>query len=249
MVGEEFRQTEKPHEVHWYQDTEENLMKEYINRHYDESVLNALEELRRDAIYSGSDPRMHIKEREQVTKFTNDAAERHKQDFENLHETIDDYLSHYGCTPYCVILHMLAMRCLGAGLLDSDFVDKDYPYRSSKSFSCMFWNLGNWQRSRLASNPLPEHLEKYRTHINFDIDSEHKLIGDRPLYNNFFVNVVKNLRSHLFMTCEAASIYEHRARIEEGGYKVCFNHYQDLMVAARVGRNGSVRQTAGYRSR
>ena len=60
MVGEEFRQTEKPHEVHWYQDTEENLMKEYINRHYDESVLNALEELRRDAIYSGSDPRMHI---------------------------------------------------------------------------------------------------------------------------------------------------------------------------------------------
>ena len=182
-------------------------MKEYINRHYDESVLNALEELRRDAIYSGSDPRMHIKEREQVTKFTNDAAERHKQDFENLHETIDDYLSYYGCIPYCVILQMLAMIYLGAGLLDSDYVDKDYPYRSSKSFSCMFWTLGNWQRSRLASNPLPEHLEKYRTHINFDFDSDHKLIGDRPLYNNFFVNVVRNLRSHLFMNCEAASIY------------------------------------------
>ena len=79
----------------------------------------------------------------------------------------------------------------------------------------MFWNLeiGNDQ-----------HLEKYRTHINFDFDSDHKLIGDRPLYNNFFVRECrKNLRSHLFMNCEAASIYEHRARIEEGGYEVCFN--------------------------
>ena len=65
---------------------------------------------------------------------------------------------------------MLAMRYLGAGLLDSDYVNKDYPYRSSKSFSCMFFNLGNWQRSRFASNPLPERLEKYRTHISFDFD-------------------------------------------------------------------------------
>ena len=107
---------------------------------------------------------------------------------------------------------MVAMRYLGVGLLDSDYVDKDYPYRSSKSFSYMFLNLGNWQRSRFASNPIPEHLEKYRTHINFGFDSEHKLIGDRPLYNNFFVNAVKNIRSHLFMTCEAASIYERKAR-------------------------------------
>ena len=75
-------------------------MKEYINRHSDESVLNVLEELRHDAIYSCSDPRLHFKEREQVNKFTKDAAERHKEDFENLHETIDDYLSHYGCTHY-----------------------------------------------------------------------------------------------------------------------------------------------------
>ena len=34
--------------------------------------------------------------------------------------------------------------------------------------------------------------------------------------------------------------------MEEGGYEVCFNDYQDLMVAARIGRNGSVRQIAGY---
>ena len=130
-------------------------MKECINRRYDESVLNVLEELRHDAIYRCSDPRLHIKGRERVTKFTKDAAERYKEDFENLHETIND--------------------------------------------------------------------------------NQHKLIGDRPLYNNFFVNVVKNLRAHLFMNCEAASIYEHRARMEEGGYEVCFHGYNDLMIAARIG--------------
>ena len=35
--------------------------------------------------------------------------------------------------------------------------------------------------------------------------------------------------------------------MEEGGYEVCFNDYQDLMVAA-IGKNGSVRQIAGYKT-
>ena len=91
-------------------------------------------------------------------------------------------------------------------------------------------------------------MEKLRAHINFDFDPEHKLIGDRPLYNNFFVIAVKNLRAHLFMNCEAASIYEHRARIEESGYEICFHDYDDLMVAARIGKNGSVRQISGYKT-
>ena len=107
MWHKQLRQTDKQHDDHWFHDTEENPMKEYIRRQSDESALAVLEELRRDAV-------------------------------------------------------------------------------SSKSFSCMFWNSGNWQRSRFARNPLPEH---YRTHINFDFDSDHKLIGDKPLYNNFFVNV------------------------------------------------------------
>ena len=31
------------------------------------------------------------------------------------------------------------------------------------------------------------------------------------------------------MNCEAASIYEHGARIKEGGYKVCLNDHQEVM--------------------
>ena len=157
-------------------------------------------------------------------------------------------MTQHGCIPYCCVLQLLAIRYLGAGLLDAEFMDNDYPYRSSKSFSCMFWNLGNWQRTRFLKKPLPKHLEKYRNHINFDFDSEHRLIGDKPLYNNFFVNVVKNSRTHLFMNFEAASIFEHKERIEEGGYKVCFNDYQDLMVAARIRKDGYVKQIAGYKT-
>ena len=59
---------------------------------------------------------------------------------------------------------------------------------------------------------------------------------------------MKNLRSHLFTNCEAAAIYEHRARIKQGGYEACFNDYQDWMVATRIGKNGSVRQSAGYKT-
>ena len=204
----QFRQADRPHSNTWYKDTEENLMKEYISRRYHELILQVLEELRQNVIYSCSDPRLRIKEREPVNKLTQEAAKHHKEDFESKEETINNYIDHFGCIPYCVILQMLAIRYLGAGLLDSDYVDKDFPYRSSKSFSCMLWNLGNWQRSRFARNPLPERSEKYGPHINYDFDSEHKLIGNRPLYNNF-VNVVKNPRAHLFMNCEAASIYEH----------------------------------------
>ena len=50
------------------------------------------------------------------------------------------------------------------------------------------------------------------------------------------------------MNCEAGLICEHKERIDEGGDTVCFNGYPDLMVAARIGRNGSVRQIAGYKT-
>ena len=83
--------------------------------------------------------------------------------------------------PDGAILQMLAIRYMRAGLLDLVYVDKDYPYKNSRSFTCVYWNFGNWQRSRFAQNLLLERLGKYRIHINFVLDFEHKFIGDRPL--------------------------------------------------------------------
>ena len=48
------------------------------------------------------------------------------------------------------------------------------------------------------------------------------------------------------MNCEASSIYPHRACLEEAQMQTCFNDYHDLMVAARIGKDGYIRQIAGY---
>ena len=48
------------------------------------------------------------------------------------------------------------------------------------------------------------------------------------------------------MNCEAGSLYPHRARLEEVQMQTCFNDYHDLMVAARIGKDGYIRQIAGY---
>ena len=48
------------------------------------------------------------------------------------------------------------------------------------------------------------------------------------------------------MNCEAGSLYPHRARLEEAQMQTCFNDYHDLMVAARIGKDGYIRQISGY---
>ena len=197
----------------WYYIPEEILMQEYINRHKDEIVTDLLDEIRDKTPYGCSDPRLHIRARQEVDKFTMTATGRHQEDFESLHALIEDYIKDHDVIPYAIILQLLACRYLGAGMLDEEKVDRDYTYRSTRSLSCMFWNLGNWNRKCHSKCPLPEHLEKFRPHIRFDLDADHKPVGDRPLYNNFFVAAVRNLAAHLFMNCEAGSLFENRKRL------------------------------------
>ena len=45
MWHKQFRQTDKPRADYWHQDTEENLMKEYIARHRNGKVLDVLDGL------------------------------------------------------------------------------------------------------------------------------------------------------------------------------------------------------------
>ena len=118
-----------------------------------------------------------------------------------------DYVEQHGVLPYCVVLQCLASQYLGAGLIYPSFLDKDHPYRSSPQFSLMFWNLGNWCRSRFNRCPLPEKLQKFETHINDEINRDLEKIGDKPQFNNYFINVVKNVGAHLFVNYEAQSLY------------------------------------------
>ena len=102
----------------------------------------------------------------------------------------------------------------------------------------MFWNLGSWNRKAHSKCPSPEHLEKSRPHTKFDLNTEHRPIGDNSLYNNFSVTAFKNLAAHMFLNCEANSLYESRERLEQVDWKTCFNDFTDLMCAARLGKGG-----------
>ena len=127
-------------------------------------------------------------------------------------------------------------------MFDPTYSDETHPYRSS----LMFWNLGNWCRTRFSQCPIPERLQKFAPHIDYTLDSEHEKFGNKPKFNNYFINVVKNLGAHLFMNCDAGSRYPHKALLEEARFTTCFNDYRDSMVAARLKKGGYVRQIAGY---
>ena len=60
------------------------------------------------------------------------------------------------------------------------------------------------------------------------------------------MSAVKNLKSHLFLKCEAVTLVPIKERLEEAGWELCFNDWQDLLCAARLGKNGYVKQIAGY---
>jgi hypothetical protein len=200
------RGTNEPHREPWHTDSERQLMESYIARHKDEYPLWLLEEHRKETPYSCPDPCLHIRERENVDRQSSEAEKRLKEDFETLESFVTDYTEHRGRIPYCVILQCLAARYLGAGKLDPEFANKELPYRSSLQISgCLgTWEsgvglLGIWRRFRSSQCPLPEKLQKFEPRVDYEIDRGHEKIGDKPQFNNYFINVVKNLGAHVFM--------------------------------------------------
>ena len=60
----------------WFEIEEKHMMEAYIQRHKDERVMDTLEDVKKNAEYSCSDPRLHPRARKEVTRFTNIATER-----------------------------------------------------------------------------------------------------------------------------------------------------------------------------
>ena len=172
-------------------------MEAYIARYRDKYSLSLPKGHRKEAIYGYSNPRFHFREPKNIKWLTTKAEKWLKDDFQTLDRVITDYVEHNGCVPYCVILQCLASRYLGAGMLDPEFLSKGYPYRSSPQFSLIFWNLGNCSRSDFNKWPLPEKLQKFETYVDKKIDRDHKAIGGKPQFNNYFINVIKNLGAPL----------------------------------------------------
>ena len=94
MWHKKYRQTIEPHAMTWFEIEEEHMMDSYIQCHHDEQVMEILEGPKRDAEYSCSDPRLHIRVRQDANRFTNTATERHQEDFESLFDLSEDYIQH-----------------------------------------------------------------------------------------------------------------------------------------------------------
>jgi hypothetical protein len=130
------------HLDHWYSDTDDQLMNEYIARHKDALPLQELVEFKETIEYGCSDPRLHWRHQEHSEQASKEAEIRIQDDFNNLTKVIEYDVGDHKVLPYVVVLQCLASRYLGGGMLDPTYIDEEHPYRSSTQFSMLFWNLG-----------------------------------------------------------------------------------------------------------
>ena len=153
-----YRQPTPPQPQFWHDIDEAKLMEEYINRRKDEDVLEYLQEMARTTSYECDDPRLHPRSEEECNRRTQKAKPRLENDFQMLTTVIDEVIQEKGHIPYAYICMLMAANFLGGGVVPKE--DPEYPGRSSKQLSVMFWNLGNWCRTHFDKCPVPTQLEK-----------------------------------------------------------------------------------------
>ena len=118
---------------------------------FNQQPLEELDELKNNIEYGCSDPRMHPLHQDRSEHASKEAERRIDDDFGNLTALLQSYVEEHQVLPYCMILHSLAYRYLGGGLLDPTHKDEEFPHRSSPQITMMFWNLGNWCRSKFEN--------------------------------------------------------------------------------------------------
>ena len=112
---------------------------------------------------------------------------------------------------------------------------------SLKFLTTLFWNLGNWNRGKNWLMPSFIDPDKICYKENKpDVSPDHV-----PENNNLFLQMLKNLRAHIMMVCEAGTLEPHRQYLESYCWSLCFNDAKDLCCLARLGMIGKIAQIAG----
>ena len=112
---------------------------------------------------------------------------------------------------------------------------------SSKSLTTLLWNLGNWRRGE--NWRLPSVVDEGK--IYFKEHKPDKFPDHVPENNNLFLQMLKNLKAHIMLVCEAATLEPHQKYLRDHGWSFCFNDAKDLCVLARLGKDGSIVQIGG----
>ena len=100
---------------------------------------------------------------------------------------------------------------------------------SSKSLTVLFWNLGNWQRGN--GFRVPSDLE-YQI-LFYKEEKADEYPNHVPENNNLFLQMIKNLRAHIVLNCEATTLLPYREYLEKHHWTLCFNDATDLCCLAR----------------
>ena len=114
---------------------------------------------------------------------------------------------------------------------------------SSKSLTTLLWNLGNWRGGDNWRLPSVVDSDK----IYYKENKPDKFPDHVPENNNLFLQMLKNLRAHITLVCEAATLEPHQKYLQDHGWSFCFNDAKDLCVLARLGKDGSIVQIGGPR--
>ena len=114
------------------------------------------------------------------------------------------------------------------------------PGSSSKSLTTLFWNLGNWKRGK--NWLMPSFIDPDK--ICYKENKPEEFPDHVSENNNLFLQMLKNLRAHIMMVCEAGTLEPHRPYLESHGWSLCFNDAKDMCCLARLGMNGKIVQIA-----
>eukprot|EP00434_Breviolum_minutum_P035546 symbB.v1.2.031468.t1/scaffold3657.1/size52529/4 len=112
---------------------------------------------------------------------------------------------------------------------------------SSKSLTTLMWNLGNWRRG--MNWRLPSVVDEDK--IYYKEHRKEKFPDHVEENNNLFLQMLKNLRAHIMLVCEAGTLEPHQKYLQDHGWSLCFNDAKDLCVLARLGKDGSIVQIGG----
>ena len=112
---------------------------------------------------------------------------------------------------------------------------------SSKSLTTLLWNLGNWRRGDYWRLPSVVDEDK----IYYKEHKPDKFPDHVPENNNLFLQMLKNLKAHIMLVCEAGTLEPHQKYLQDHGWSFCFNDAKDLCVLARLGKDGSIVQIGG----
>ena len=82
---------------------------------------------------------------------------------------------------------------------------------SSKSLTTLMWNLGNWRRG--MNWRLPSVVDEDK--IYYKEHRKEKFPDHVEENNNLFLQMLKNLRAHIMLVCEAGTLEPHQKYLQD----------------------------------